>query len=131
MEFRGGCEKKIINFFLVFQCFIGRIFNSNCKTDLIAEPTNTEKLIVMMRSQMPTPEEITSSDREVIAFLAQNEKIMEQVDKMESYLRATQDLEALLKITREAFINELIDYYLEHNEADSFFSSGYKEFIVK
>ena len=92
--------------------------------DLIAEPTNTEKLIVMMRSQMPTSEEITSSDREVIAFLAQNEKIMEQVDKMESYLRATQDLEALLKITREAFINELIDYYLQHNEADSFFSSG-------
>ena len=99
--------------------------------DLIAEPTNTEKLIVMMRSQMPTSEEITSSDREVIAFLAQNEKIMEQVDKMESYLRATQDLKALLKITREAFINELIDYYLEHNETDSFFSSGYKEFIVK
>ena len=99
--------------------------------DLIAEPTNTEKLIVMMRSQMPTPEEITSSDREVIAFLARNENIMEQVDKMGSYLRATEDLEALLKITREEFINELIDYYLEHNETDSFFSSGYKEFIVK
>ena len=99
--------------------------------DLIAEPTNTEKLIVMMRSQMPTPEEITSSDREVIAFLAQNEKIMEQVEMMEGYLRATQDLETVLKITREAFINESIDYYWEHNEADSFLSSGYKEFIVK
>ena len=99
--------------------------------DSIAEPTNKEKLIVMMRSQMSTPEEITSSDREVIAFLAQNENIMEQVDKMESYLRATEDLEALLKTTREAFINESIDYYLEHNEADSFLSSEYKEFIVK
>ena len=85
----------------------------------------------MMRSQMPTPEEITSSDREVIAFLAENEKIMEQVDQMGGYLRPTQDLEALLKSTREEFINESIDYYLQHNEADSFLSSGYKEFIVK
>ena len=99
--------------------------------DLIAEPNNTEKLILMMRSQMPTPEEITSSDREVIAFLAQNENIMEQVDKMGSYLRATEDLEALLKTTREAFINDSINYYLQDNEADSSLSSGYKEFIVK
>ena len=99
--------------------------------DSIAEPHNSEKLIVMMRSQMPTQETITSSEQEVIAFLAGNEKIMEQVVQMNGYLRATQDLEASLKITRDAFIEESIDYYIEHNEEDSFLSSGYKEFIVK
>ena len=124
-------ETKIIKFFLVFQFFIGRIFKSHCKMDSIAEPHNTEKLIVMMRSQMPTQEAITSSDREVIAFLAGNEKIMEQVVQMDGYLRATQDLEASLKLTRDAFIDESIDYYIQHNEEDSFLSSGYKEFIVK
>ena len=85
----------------------------------------------MMRSQMPTQEAITSSDGELIAFLAENEKIMDQVVKMERYLWETQDLEASLKITRDAFIEESIDYYIEHNEEDSFLSSGYKEFIVK
>ena len=99
--------------------------------DSIAEPHNTEKLIVIIRSQITTPEEITSSDRAVIAFLAENEKIMGQVVQMERYLRETQDLEAALKITRDAFINESIDYYIAHNEADSFLSSGYKDFIVK
>ena len=82
--------------------------------DLIAEPNNTEKLIGIMRSQMPTPEEIASGDREVIAFLAGNENIMDQVVQMESYFRETQDLEAALKITRDQFINESIDYYLVH-----------------
>ena len=99
--------------------------------DSIAEPHNTEKLIVMMRSQMPTQEAITLSDQEVIAFLAGNEKIMDQVVKMDGYLRETQDLETALKLTREAFIDESIDYYIEHNGQDSFLSSGYKEFIVK
>ena len=99
--------------------------------DLIAEPNNTEKLIGMMCRQMPTQDVITSSDRQVIAFLAGNEKIMEQVAQMGGYLRATQDLETVLKISREEFIKDLIDYYLEYNEADSFFSSGYKDFIVK
>ena len=105
---------KFMYFFLGFQFFFGRIFNSNCRMDLIAEPNNTEKLIGIMRSQMPTPEEIASGDREVIAFLAGNENIMDQVVQMESYLRATQDAEASLKITRDAFINESIDYYLVH-----------------
>ena len=99
--------------------------------DLIAEPNNTEKLIGMMCRQMPTQDVITSSDRQVIAFLAGHEKIMEQVDQMGGYLRASEDLEAELKITREAFINESIDSYLVHNEADTFLSSGYKDFIVK
>ena len=80
---------------------------------------------------MPTPEEITSSDREVIAFLAENEKIMDQVVQMERYLRETQDLETALKLSREALIDESIDYYIEHNGQDSFLSSGYKEFIIK
>ena len=56
---------------------------------------------------------------------------MDQVVKMDGYLRETQDLEASLKITRDAFIDESIDYYIEHNEEDSFLSSEYKEFIVK
>ena len=99
--------------------------------DSIAEPHNTEKLIVMMRSQMPTQEAITLSDQEVIAFLAGNEKIMDQVVKMDGYLRETQDLETSLKLTRDAFIDESIDYYIAHNDEDSFLSSGYKEFIVK
>ena len=72
-------ETKIIKFFLVFQFFIGRFFKSHCKMDSIAEPHNSEKLIVMMRSQMPTQETIAVSEQEVIAFLAGNEKIMDQV----------------------------------------------------
>ena len=119
-------ETKIIKFFLVFQLFIGRFLKSHCKMDAIAQPHNSEKLSVMMRSQMPTQETITSSEQEVIVFLAGNEKIMGQVVQMNGYLRATQDLE-----TRDEFIEESIDYYIEHNEQDSFLSSGYKEFIVK
>ena len=99
--------------------------------DSIEQPPNSEKLSVMMRSQMPTQETITSSEQEVIVFLAGNEKIMEQVVQMNGYLRATQDLEAALKKTRDEFIEESIDYYIEHNDQDSFLSSGYKEFIVK
>ena len=99
--------------------------------EIIAQPSNTDKLIGMMRSQMNIQEEITSSDHEVIAFIAQNQNIMEQVEKMEAYFLASQELEAVMKITREQFITQLIDYYLQHNAADDFFSSEYKNFIIK
>ena len=124
-------ETKISKFFLVFQLFIGSSLKNHCKMDAIAQTHNSEKLSVMMRSQMPTQETITSSEQEVIVFLAANEKIMGQVVQMNGYLRATQDLETSLKKTRDEFIEEAIDYYIEHNDQDSFLSSGYKEFIVK
>jgi hypothetical protein len=99
--------------------------------EIIAEPSNSEKLIGIMRSQKRIQEEITASDHEVIAFLAKNQSIIQKVEAMESYFEAIHDVEAVLKICREEFINQSIDYYLQDNAADDFFSSEYKTFLVK
>ena len=50
--------------------------------ELIADTSNGGKLIKMMRGQANTPELITPSDLEVIAFIAQNHEIMEQAERM-------------------------------------------------
>jgi predicted RNase H-like nuclease len=99
--------------------------------EIIAEPSNSEKLILIMRSQKRIQEEMTDSDHAVIAFLALNPNLIQKVEAMETYFDASTDLEAVLKICREEFINQYIDYYLQDNAADDFFSSEYKTFLVK
>ena len=97
--------------------------------ELIADTSNGGKLIEMMRGQADTPELITPSDLEVIAFIAQNHEIMELAERMAGNLQASKDLEKMFRVNREQIINDLIDYYLQHLKADDFFSSHYKEFI--
>ena len=99
--------------------------------EVIEDTSNEGKLIEILCAQANTQELITPSDREVIVFIAKNPGIMELAERMAYNFKASKLLQFNFKKDREQIINDSIDYYLQHFEADDFFSSQYKEFLVK
>ena len=99
--------------------------------EVIEDTSNAGKLIEIMCAQANTQELITLSEREVITFIAKNHGIMELAERMACNFQASKLLRSKFEDDREQIINDSIDYYLEHFEADNFFSNQYNEFIVK